>query len=529
MRTFPELISDAVGRGGDRIIYCPDGNVTYADLEIEIRKVAAGLGELGVGPGDRVGFWLPNLRAYLGLLGACGQLGAIAVAMNTRFRKTEIEDMLRRSQPKVVAFVPVLGRNNYLEILNSIDSQLLKDVNGIIQCGGNDILDVSMIPNIYSYKEISESTPKNNSLASPDSGFCIFTTSGTTSLPKFVLHNHEQVVRHAGDVAKILEMKKPGTMIMQSLPFCGVFGFVFLASALRAAAPMVMSTIFEAADSAETILRYNVTHCAGGDDMFSRILEEGDRLTDGAEMPFPSLKFCPYASFNSALAKFPKTAYRRGLPLVAPFGMSEVFSFFSLRQMDDPESVRTEGGGFPVNPMARVRVRDPNSGQLVGHNHQGELEVFSPNMFVGYYRNDEATRGALTNDGFLRTGDLGTTSADGSFNYIGRMGDVLRLGGFLVNPLEIETHLCSHFSVSDAQVVALATDRGNRPFAFVIPNADAQFDEKILIRYCKEHLASFKVPVRVIPIERFPTTPSPNSTKIQKGELRRMASQKLGA
>ena len=73
------------------------------------RRVAQGLTQLGVGPGDRVGFWLPNIKAYIGLLGACGHLGAIAVAMNTRFRKAEIEDVIRRVEPKVIAFVSNIG------------------------------------------------------------------------------------------------------------------------------------------------------------------------------------------------------------------------------------------------------------------------------------------------------------------------------------------------------------------------------------------------------------------------------------
>jgi len=524
LKTIPELFSAAAEKAPNAKIHFPnDGIMTYEEIELETRKAATGLAKLGVGPGDRVGFWLPNLRAYLGLLGACGQLGAIAVAMNTRFRKAEIEDVLGRVQPKVMAFVPGVGRWNHIDILLQVEPSLLSCLSAVVQCEGEQLCSLDQVNN-YSYASIINNPPIKISRAKPEASFCIFNTSGTTSLPKFVLHNQERVVRHAEDVVNILAMEQPKTMVLQSLPFCGVFGFIFLLSSIRAGASFVMPPIFEAHESAKYTLSFDVTHIAGGDDMFSRLLEEGIKLTNNRPVPFPTLRFCPYASFNSALADFPVVAYRRGLPLVGPFGMSEVFSFFSMRRMNDPETLRTVGGGFPANSTAKIRARDPDTGVLLPHGREGELEVWSPNIFVGYYGNEEATQAAFTKDGFLKTGDLGSTCEDGSFTYLGRMGDVLRLGGFLVNPLEIEMHLCSHEQVKDAQVVAVATKRGMRPVAFILAeHSKGKFSENLLIEYCKDALAGFKIPIRILEIDAFPTTPSPNGTKIQKGALRKLA------
>lgn len=527
MQTITELLQDTARVAGDTVIRCPDGDLSYSELEAETRRVARGLRALGVGPGDRVGFWLPNLRAYLGLLGACARLGAIAMAMNTRFRRAEIEDVLRRAQPKVFAFVPTLGRADHMEILAGIDRGLLSCVAGAIQCGGAPVTLPGL--DVVPYADLASREPMDEELGGPDSGCAIFTTSGTTSLPKFVLHNQRQVVSHATDVARVLELEAPGTMVLQSLPFCGVFGYVYLLATLRAGAPTVMPQVFDATECAELMLRHRATHVAGGDDMFVRLMAEGERLTNGAEILFPDLRYCPYATFNSALADLPKIAYRKGIPLVGPFGMSEVFSFFSLRRHTDPEEIRTEGGGMMVNGQAQVRVRDPETGAILGHGEQGELEIWSPNLFVGYFGNEEATRKAFTEDGYFKTGDLGTTQPDGTFTYLGRMGDVLRLGGFLVNPLEIETHLCAHPSVADAQTIAVTTERGNRPVAFVIPEAGVEIDEAGLIHHCKGQLAAFKVPIRVFAIDAFPSTPSPNGTKIQKGQLRRMAEELIAA
>ena len=171
------------------------------------------------------------------------------------------------------------------------------------------------------------------------------------------------------------------------------------AAAIRAAAVCVMPVIFEATESAQLMIDYKVTHAAGGDDMFSRLLEAGIRITGDAPIPFPDLQFCPYASFNSALADFPKTAFKRGIPLVAPLGMSEGFSFFSLRKMTDDQNIRTIGGGFPVNGKSKVRVRDPDTRKLLGFEQEGELEMWSPNIFVEYYGNNGAYTATFTESG----------------------------------------------------------------------------------------------------------------------------------
>ncbi len=147
--TFPKLFQNAAQVAGDAKIYFNDEVITYAELELETRRVARGLAKLGVGAGDRVGVWLPNLRAYLGLLGACGQLGAILVSMNTRFRGAEIEDVLRRVKPKVVAFVTELGRSNHIDIIENIEPDLFSCVEALIQCGGRDLYKNKNVQTLY--------------------------------------------------------------------------------------------------------------------------------------------------------------------------------------------------------------------------------------------------------------------------------------------------------------------------------------------------------------------------------------------
>ena len=142
---------------------------------------------------------------------------------------------------------------------------------------------------------------------------------------------------------------------------------------------------------------------------------------------------------------------------------------------------------------------------------------------VGYYGNDAATADTLTQDGYVRTGDLAELDGKGGFTFLGRMGDVLRLSGFLVNPLEIESHIQSIPGISACQTIAVPRPDGVRAVSFVILEAGAALDEAAIIAHCKRGLANYKVPMRVFPIGDFPKTPSPNGFKIQRAKLREMA------
>jgi fatty-acyl-CoA synthase len=170
-------------------------------------------------------------------------------------------------------------------------------------------------------------------------------------------------------------------------------------------------------------------------------------------------------------------------------------------------------------------VRDPESGRVMPVGETGELEFKGPSLMVGYDGNPEATAAAFTEDGFLRSGDLGYLTEDGGFVFLSRMGDVLRLAGFLVSPREIEAYLEQHPDVEGVQVVGVTTAKGPRAFAFVVARAGATVEEADLAAYCRRGLANYKLPVRFAAIGEFPVTPSANGFKIQRNKLRDMAQE----
>jgi fatty-acyl-CoA synthase len=539
-----------------------DRPLTAAMLADESARLAAGLKSLGVGRGDRVALWLPDLPAWLATFFACARLGAIAVSVNTRFRGSELADIVGRSGCRVIVFWPGFRNIDFAGILAEADASALASLTHAIaydespsggdgdgegdgkgdgkdegrgdRHGGNPSLGHVDAPEqgepralapaqlhgrpVLGYREMLGHAPLAADEGAPDAGCVIFTTSGTTRAPKFVLHDQRTVLRHARDVAAAIGYTAPHACVLLTAPLCGVFGFTNALAALVGHAPLVMRPIFDGEAAAQAVLRYRVTHAHASDEMISRMLDAAR-----GRPAFPSARFFGYATFAPGHADLPQRAAEVGLTLVGLYGMSEVHALCALQDPAEPPERRTLSGGRLVAPEGRVRARDPETGAIQPHGTAGELELSVPSRMVGYYGNPQATKEVLTDDGFLRTGDLGYTTDERSFVFLARMGDTLRLGGFLVSPAEIEETLLAHPAVAAAQVVGVETAAGFKAFAFVIPRQGATFDESSVIAHCAARIAKFKVPVHVRPIDVFPVTPGANATKIQKAKLRELA------
>jgi fatty-acyl-CoA synthase len=487
-------------------------------------RAAQGLADLGVGPGDRVALWLPNVPAYPILYFACVRLGAIAVAVNTRYRAVEVADIVGRSGAKLLVCAPGFRRIDFLSILADVDPAALDKLAAIVIVGEEPTSAPPVIERLrkvpYDRLLSRPSLAANHALARAPCN--IFTTSGTTSAPKFVLHRQGAIAGHAQQVARLFGFDAADTLSLAILPLCGVFGFDQAMATLAAGKPSVLVESYEIEEIARLVAQHRPTTMFGSDDMYARLLE----LVPG-ERPFPSIKWAGYGAFNAALEDLPERAEQRGLILCGLYGMSEVQALYARQPIDAPVARRKRGGGLTVSPLAHVRVRDPESGELLGPGQPGALECAGPSLMVGYYGNDKATAEAMTPDGYVRTGDLAELDEHGGFTFLSRMGDVLRLSGFLVNPIEIETHLQKLPAIADCQTIAVARPDGVRAVSFVILKPGAAFDEAAAIAHCRRGLANYKVPLRVFAVDDFPKTPSPNGFKIQRNRLREMAERLL--
>ena len=542
MQTISQMISEVRRRTpkATAVAY-RGGRITFAELDAAARRTARGLSELGVGHRDRVALWLPNSPAYLVLWLGTARLGAITVAVNTRFRALEVADIVRRSRAKVLALWPGFRGIPFLDILGEIDRGALERLENLVVYeeadgdevpggSGTGVAPPALPPSLghcrrVSFPDLLERPPLDEDRAAPGDGSNIFTTSGTTRAPKLVLHSHASVTAHAHAVARALGYAAdPAGGVLGALPLCGVFGFCQTSAALAAGSTLALTSAFDAAEAVRLVDEHRVRCLNVTDDMLMAMFDATRR-----EVALPTVEACGYAAFTAKPDVLLARAKARRLPLVGLYGMSEVQAFFARQPLDaDPER-RLLGGGIPVDPAGRVRVRDPESGRLLSAGEAGEIEIAGPSLMREYDGNPDATRETISEDGFVRSGDLGHLTDDGGFVYLARMGDAMRLGGFLASPAEIEAHLNRHPAVRGAQVVGVDSDRGTRPVAFVTVSASGGFDEEALREHCGQSLARFKVPVRIYAVDEFPTTMSANGTKIRRAELRRMAEERLAS
>jgi fatty-acyl-CoA synthase len=446
----------------------------------------------------------------------------LAVAINPRFRGRDVGQLLRRSSVRVLVADRRQGEVQSDEIFRTIAPGDLESLRAVVLAGEGDSaawhpFDVAALDALAGETNQAEE-------GRPEDPCIIFNTSGTTAAPKLVVHRQRGIVAHARDVAAAFELMRTDSVVLQLVPFCGVFGFSQAIAAIAAACPMVVPPAFDAAEAARLAHARRVTNMVGTNDMLDRIL-----AAVAGERPFSDLRFYGHANFNPALQDLPARAEARGVKLRGLFGMSETLALFAVQPATARLERRQLAGGVPVSPSGQARVRDIESGDLAAPGARGEIELRGPSVMLGYLDDDEATRAAFTSDGFLRTGDLGYATIDGGFIHLGRMGDVLRLGGFLVNPLEIEETVLEIDSLRACQVVEAFLEGRSRPVAFVVPVAGAQGDAAAIIAHCRLRLALFKVPVRIIIVDSLPTVEGPNGVKVRRDELRRIAQATLDA
>ncbi len=511
--------AEATRRGGSAALIAAGETMSFAALDEAARRVAGALRDLGVKPGERIAFYLPNIPFFLVLAFAAWRLGAIVVCVNTRYRASELAYLLAATRPRLLAFAPGFAGIDFAAILAGIDAEFLSSLETLLVCGEGRREPLRLRATaVVSDSELAAAAPDHGAPASAEAHAILFPTSGTTKAPKLALHRQGSIVRHARDVARAMVFDAPAAVTLSALPLGAVFGFSEALAALAGGGPQVLMARWDGAEAARLVDAHRVTHMLATDDMLSEML-----AASCEERPFRSLRRCGFALFNPAIAGFLAEGERRGLPLVGVYGMSEILAAFSVRQPEDPAPGRLRPGGVPVSPQARVRVRDEAAGTLLPPGREGLIEIRAPSAMLGYWQDGKVGRDAFTQDGYLRTADYGFLEAEGGFVYLARAGDVLRLGGFLVAPAEVEAHLETHPAVKGAQVVGVLTREGPRPVAFVLLREGAAFDEDEIRRFCAAALARYKIPERILPLSEYPVTLSANGTKIRREKLRAMA------
>jgi acyl-CoA synthetase (AMP-forming)/AMP-acid ligase II len=503
--------------------------VGYPKLLASAGAAAKALGKAGVGAGDVLGVWLPNGLDYLAVEFGAASLGAAVLGINTRYGVFELSHLMTAGRLKVIVLPAVfldLDFSGRLTAAFAAAREAAPDLAApVILVSGADghrlgRFDLGAGALALTLDETALPFPDHGRPAAPVN---YFTTSGSTGAPKLAGHDQASVIIHSPVAAAAFDIR-PGDVVQGVLPFCGVFGFNIAMSALASGASLVVDPVFDAPTVLAAMAQFAVTQAFGGDDLWGRLNEAWRERP----VALPSLRRGGIAEFEGRavpLAKWAREAF--GVELTGLYGSSELLALVSTRPVQADIAAQVKGGGRLVSDRLAFRIGDPETGAPLGPGAQGELQFHGYNVLLHYLGNPEATRKAMTADGWYRSGDLGADDGDGCFTYICRNSDALRLRGFLVEPAEIEQLLMSHPGVDTARVVGVRTDQGDTPVGFVTLT-DPALTGEALRAYCKGRLAAFKVPARIEVLDAFPLTAGTNGAKIRTEELKRMALTRLG-
>jgi len=484
----------------------PERSIDYGTLSRRVHNLSGHFKSMGIAAGDRLALWLPNCIEWLASFLACARLGVTVISVNTRFKSVEVQDMIQRGKAQWLIYWPGFKGIDFEGILADVKPEVLHSLKGRLT--------------LEDIQKLSTSDTQAAEPA-PDHGAITFTTSGTTSLPKFVLHSQSKLLCHADAVAKAFGYDQ-STRVLASTPFCGTFGFSTMSGALFTGRPVVCEPVSSSKSLLELIRRERITHTYANNSVIQEIMELSSNPED-----FRYCRLFGFAAFAPALAELFEMAARMGLNLTGLYGSSELQALTAAQPTSQSQqgdaAYQREPGGVLVHPEARVRVRDPESGKILPLGQSGELEIKSPSVMLGYLDQPEATQKAMTEDGYFKTSDLGWCVSDRQFVFQARMGDSLRLSGFLVNPAEIEQVIETLPGIAQAQIVGAMLKGKLVPVAFVKLDAGAHANPELWTVQCKRVLSGFKVPVHFEVLDEFPTVQSANSTKIQKNRLRDMA------
>ncbi len=534
--TLGEMMDALAARWPDReAIVFGDERLTFAGLRDRAVRLARGLAALGLGPGDRVGLWLPNRPAWFVVQHACARLGAVVVALNPRYRAHELTYILGQSGARALVLADHLGGVDYFETLHEVVPELRHAVPGELEsarlpCLRHVIVDAEdPYPGCHRLAEVAELEPPASAPTPPrpDDTLTLLYTSGTTSFPKGAMISHRNAVPHGWNCGQVLRLT-PDDRVLHALPAAGTWGGLNIPlTTWSHGACLVLMDVFDPGRALWLVERHRCTVWNAVDQMAQAVLDHPD--LDRRDRR--SLRTGGFAATGGGRhGLFEAVVERLGIrQAFQPYGMTEVNAMALVHDLDEPAALRALPGIRPV-PGLEVRLAHPETGAPCRAGEEGELQFRGPRVTRGYHDKPEETARAFTGDGWFRSGDLGVRTAEGHVIFRGRLREVLRISHHMVAPGEIEAFLMSHPAVHQAFVVGVPDARTNEAAAaYVILKDGARLTEEDLLAYCRGRIASFKIPRLVRFVADVPRTPGPHGDKVQRGRLREQALAELQA
>lgn len=463
--------------GPSAALECDGREFTFDQIENRSNRLANRLGADGFEPGDRLAVYLSNCVELIETYLAAVKLGLIFVPINVLYRGREISHIVSDAEPR--GAVTSADLENHLQpALASAEDALLYRVEDF--------------PGLT--RDASEERPTVP--ADADTPVAIVYTSGTTGRSKGAVLTHGNFAFNADALIDCWRMT-PDDRLLLPLPLFHIHGLgnglhTWLLTGYR----LRLLDRFRKETIAQQFLDFRPTVFFGVPTMYERLLDVPSetareigsfmRLFVSGSAPLPA----------ATLERFEK---RYGHVVLERYGMSE-----TMMNISNPyDGERRPGSvGLPL-PGVSIKLEGPENDATGGE--AGEVLIKGPNVFAGYWRQPEATEAAFTSSGYFRSGDLALRSPDGYYTLQGRKTELIISGGFNIYPREIEEFLNEQPEVDEAAVVGEPDAvKGEVPVAYVVPSEGCALDGDGLCSRCREHLASFKVPRRIVIVGQIP-------------------------
>jgi carnitine-CoA ligase len=490
--TIPRLLAAAADRDPDKVwLRCDDTELSFAEAAAGVAGLVSVLRSAGVRRGDLVMMTARTTPPYLLCWLALAALGAVAVPVNPRSAPAELAGLVRQVQPRAMV--------SDIDLAGLVDAAV---AGALPELG---VLDIDLLLVAASGAGGAAGLPD---VAGPDDVAVLIPTSGTTGRSKLVMQTHRAYAM-AGDGFPFWMELTPADRLMTSLPLFHINAPAYsVMGSLACGAGLVLLPRFSASGFLDAARRHGATEFNAIGAMLEILMRQPPR-PDDADTP---LRLC-YTGPAPERERQLEMERRFGLKIVVGYAMSE-----SPYGLIWPRGTRPFGtlGAVRQHPVLgtvnEARVLSPD-GRVLGPGQTGELELRNPVVTPGYWGMPEET--AAVHDGdWLRTGDLVTVNADGTYTFVGRQKEVLRRRGENLSPLEVEEVLEAHPAVLECAVVGVESELSEDEVkAFVVPADGASISFADLRAFAAERLAAFKVPRYWQVIAELPRTPTARVAK----------------
>ncbi|HEX6918317.1 MAG TPA: long-chain-fatty-acid--CoA ligase [Phycicoccus sp.] len=518
-QSLVDLLDSSVTRFADHVaLDFFGGTLTYARLGEQVAKAARALQGLGVTAGDRVALVLPNCPQHVVAFYAVLRLGAVVVEHNPLYTPEELEVQLTDHGAKVaivwdkaVPTVEAVMRRTSVETVVAVDltTALPRLKRWMLRLPVHTARETraamtAPAPGALSWEAlVAGSSPLDPTWPRPGSTDVALLqyTGGTTGTPKGAILTHRNLLANAVQGrAWVPGLVDGEETIYAVLPLFHAYGLTLcLTFAMSIGATLVLFPRFDADQLLDAMRRRPATFLPAVPPIYQR-------LATAAREKGVSLRTVRYG-ISGAMALPVETAAlweeESGGLLVEGYGMTEASPVALGNPVSPARRPGSVGVPFPSTEMRVVDPEDPTADRPRGE--RGELLIRGPQVFSGYWQQPEETERVLLADGWLRTGDIVVVDEDGFVTIVDRIKELIITGGFNVYPSEVETALRKVPGVADAAAVGLPIEGGGEEVvAAVVAEPGAELDPEAVREACREHLAAYKVPRRVVVVDELP-------------------------